>query len=65
MQTTHWQKSSYSGDGSNCIYVAAPTPNTVYLRESDEPDVTLSTTEASLRFLIQALKPPTQQPSDG
>jgi hypothetical protein len=57
VQTTHWQKSTYSGDGTNCVYVAASTPHTIHLRESDEPDVILTTTPRRLGVLIRSLKP--------
>ncbi|MFF1676056.1 DUF397 domain-containing protein [Streptomyces sp. NPDC058256] len=56
MQTTHWQKSTFSGDSSNCVYVAAPAPGTLHLRESDEPDIILATTPDILRSLIRTLK---------
>ncbi|MEW2118733.1 DUF397 domain-containing protein [Streptomyces sp. NPDC005474] len=37
MQTTlHWHKSSYSGDGSNCVEIA-PTSATIHLRDSKNP----------------------------
>ncbi|MEU9473281.1 DUF397 domain-containing protein [Streptomyces avermitilis] len=53
---TAWQKSTYSPDGSNCVYVAATPTGAVHLRESDEPDVILTTTPASLHSLIRTLK---------
>ncbi|MEU0343405.1 DUF397 domain-containing protein [Streptomyces bobili] len=56
MQTLHWQKSSYSGDSSNCVYVAASPIGTVHLRESDDPDAVLTTTTPGLRALIHSLK---------
>ncbi|MFF5491963.1 DUF397 domain-containing protein [Streptomyces aquilus] len=33
MHTTHWQKSSYSGDGSNCLEISI-APTTVHVRDS-------------------------------
>ncbi|PWI18081.1 DUF397 domain-containing protein [Streptomyces sp. Act143] len=33
MQTTHWQKSTYSGDSSNCVEIAAE-PSIVRIRDS-------------------------------
>ncbi|MEU0425854.1 DUF397 domain-containing protein [Streptomyces canus] len=33
MQPIHWQKSSYSGDGSNCVEIAA-TPAVIHIRDS-------------------------------
>jgi hypothetical protein len=56
VHTIHWQKSTYSGDGSNCVYVAAPTPAEIHLRESDSPATILTTTRTPLRSLIQVLK---------
>ncbi|MEV5493379.1 DUF397 domain-containing protein [Streptomyces bobili] len=56
MPTLDWQKSSYSGDGSNCVYVAASPGATIHLRESDSPDVILTTTAPRLHTLICALK---------
>jgi hypothetical protein len=52
----HWQKSTYSPDASNCVYVAAPVPGTIHLRESDEPDVILTTATPGLRALICGIK---------
>ncbi|MCF4140406.1 DUF397 domain-containing protein [Streptomyces sp. Tue 6430] len=56
MQDLNWQKSSFSGDGSNCVYVAAAPTGTVHLRESDDPDTVLTTTAPGLRALISGLK---------
>ena len=58
MHSTEWQKSTYSGDGSNCVYVSADPTGTVRLRESDAPEVILTTTTERLRHLIRALKSP-------
>ncbi|MFF4018396.1 DUF397 domain-containing protein [Streptomyces sp. NPDC001843] len=56
MQTLAWQKSTYSGDGSNCVYVAATPAGTIHLHESDAPNVVLSTTQDRLGTLIRHLK---------
>jgi len=56
MSTDHWQKSTYSGDASNCVYVAATPAGQVHLRESDEPEVILTTTRPRLGDLIRTLK---------
>ncbi|MBW8093798.1 MULTISPECIES: DUF397 domain-containing protein [Streptomyces] len=50
-----WRKSTHSGDASNCVNVAA-SDRAVLLRESDDPDVILSTTPASLRAFIRGAK---------
>ncbi|MEW2401694.1 DUF397 domain-containing protein [Streptomyces sp. NPDC046862] len=53
-----WQKSTYSAEAANCLYVAAdPTSDTLHLRESDTPDSILTTTQAPLHALIHTLKP--------
>ncbi|MFI0911421.1 DUF397 domain-containing protein [Streptomyces abikoensis] len=56
MSTYHWQKSSYSGTASNCLNIAPVGDGTLRLRESDDPDVVLATSTASLRALIRAAK---------
>lgn len=59
MHTIHWQKSTYSGDSTNCVYVAAAaTGGAIHLRESDTPDTILTTTPAPLHALIRTLKTP-------
>ncbi|MFI0777101.1 DUF397 domain-containing protein [Streptomyces sp. NPDC021212] len=56
MSARVWRKSSYSQQGANCLYVAAPAPHTIALRESDDPDVILTTTPATLGTFIRAAK---------
>ncbi|MFI0820621.1 DUF397 domain-containing protein [Streptomyces sp. NPDC021098] len=51
-----WRGSSYCAQASNCVYVAAPAPHTIALRESEEPDVILTTTPATLGTFIRAAK---------
>ncbi|MEV0282208.1 DUF397 domain-containing protein [Streptomyces sp. NPDC050610] len=51
-----WQTSSYSAQGANCLYIAAESPHVIKLRESDTPDVILTTTPASLHTFIRAAK---------
>ncbi|MFI0911422.1 DUF397 domain-containing protein [Streptomyces abikoensis] len=51
-----WQKSSYSGDSSNCLNIAAVGDGTLRLRESDDPDTVLVVAPASLRALIRAVQ---------
>ncbi|GAA2907734.1 DUF397 domain-containing protein [Streptomyces mexicanus] len=36
MHELTWQKSTYSGDASNCVEIA-PTPTTVHIRDSKTP----------------------------
>ncbi|MDQ0776893.1 hypothetical protein QF026_005359 [Streptomyces aurantiacus] len=56
MHALTWQKSTYSPDGSNCVYVAATPTGQVHLRESDDPDAVLITTRPRLHDLIRGLK---------
>jgi hypothetical protein len=35
VHTIHWRKSSYSGDGSNCVEIAT-TPTTIHIRDSKD-----------------------------
>lgn len=56
MSTLSWQKSSYSEYGSSCVYVSPGPTGRIHLRESDDPDVILSTTPARLRPLISRIK---------
>lgn len=51
-----WQKSTYSQEGSACVYVASTPTNTILLRESDEPAAILTTGTRQLASLITALR---------
>ncbi|GHG72511.1 DUF397 domain-containing protein [Streptomyces griseocarneus] len=56
MSTLLWQKSSYSGEGDACLYIATVGAGTIHLRESDAPNVIVTTTPAKLRPLISRIK---------
>ncbi|MFE0132027.1 DUF397 domain-containing protein [Streptomyces sp. NPDC059037] len=56
MTDHEWQKSSFSPDASNCVYVATSPDGTIRLRESDDPDIIMTTTPDRLRTLIRTLK---------
>ncbi|MCX5526635.1 DUF397 domain-containing protein [Streptomyces bobili] len=56
MQTLHWQKSTYSGDGSNCVYIATGTTDTLHIRESDRPDVILTMKATGIQALVCGVK---------
>ncbi|MEU3877943.1 MULTISPECIES: DUF397 domain-containing protein [Streptomyces] len=51
------QKSSYSGTGpgNDCVEVAA-APAAIALRESDDPEVVITTAPATLAALVRAAK---------
>ncbi|SOB85325.1 DUF397 domain-containing protein [Streptomyces sp. 1331.2] len=56
MAATDWQKSSYSADAANCIYLAAAADGTIRIRESDDPGTILTTAPDRLRILIFGVK---------
>ncbi|MEU1512159.1 DUF397 domain-containing protein [Streptomyces sp. NPDC005811] len=53
----NWQKSSFSGsgDGNNCLELAA-TPTTLHLRESDTPHTVLTPTPTALAYLLAGIR---------
>ncbi|MFI9105666.1 DUF397 domain-containing protein [Streptomyces fildesensis] len=56
MSTLSWQKSSYSPEESNCLYLSRTADGTIRLRESDDPDVILHTTPAALRAFLHGVR---------
>ncbi|WP_406211023.1 DUF397 domain-containing protein [Kitasatospora sp. NBC_01560] len=58
MFEAHWQKSSFSGgDPENaCLELAAGGGDLRHLRESDDPDVVVTTDAAKLRAFIVGVK---------
>ncbi|MFI7318022.1 DUF397 domain-containing protein [Streptomyces venezuelae] len=66
MNATPWRKSSFSGsgDGNNCVELAATGPH-IHLRESEDPATELITAPETFAGLLRALragKPLGQQP---
>ncbi|MFJ4798779.1 DUF397 domain-containing protein [Kitasatospora purpeofusca] len=55
MHERHWQKSSFSGDDSNCVEVRVGV-DLLELRESDDSDVILHTTPAAFAGLLGTIK---------
>ncbi|MEU3226911.1 DUF397 domain-containing protein [Streptomyces sp. NPDC006976] len=53
----NWQKSSYSGADNNqsCIELA-PVDGSIRMRESDDPDVVVTTSVAKLRAFVLGVK---------
>ena len=51
-----WQKSSFSGEGANCVNVAFSDGPIIRIRESDEPGIELATTPSRLAALLAAVK---------
>jgi hypothetical protein len=55
MSHNTWRKSSYSGEGDTCVELAA-SAGAIRLRESDYPDVVVTTSPEKLAALIRAIK---------
>ncbi|MFP3987694.1 DUF397 domain-containing protein [Streptomyces sp. E11-3] len=56
MPELQWLKSSFSEASANACVEVAATADGVALRESDVPDLRLSTDPAALRALVLTLK---------
>ncbi|WP_327315033.1 DUF397 domain-containing protein [Streptomyces sp. NBC_01235] len=56
MTEQNWQKSTYSEEGSACVYLATTPTGTILLRESDEPEIILATGPRQLGALITTLR---------
>ncbi|GAA2992525.1 MULTISPECIES: DUF397 domain-containing protein [unclassified Kitasatospora] len=52
MAALNWQKSSYSSESANCIYLAVDPDHSVKLRESDDPDTVLTASPGALGALL-------------
>ncbi|GAA1321719.1 DUF397 domain-containing protein [Streptomyces sp. NBC_00378] len=53
----NWQKSSFSGADNNqsCIELA-PVDGSIKMRESDDPDIVVTTSVAKLRAFVLGVK---------
>ncbi|MFI6153772.1 DUF397 domain-containing protein [Kitasatospora sp. NPDC051170] len=56
MSALNWQKSSYSSESINCIYIAATPDRRIKVRESDDPDIVITTAPGILQSLLCAAK---------
>ncbi|MEU6959770.1 DUF397 domain-containing protein [Streptomyces chrestomyceticus] len=56
MSISDWQKSSYSGNASNCVEVAAPSGEAVLIRESEEPLVQVTAHPVVLMRFIRFVR---------
>lgn len=56
-EVINWQKSSFSGpdDNQSCIELA-PVEGSIKMRESDDPDVIVTTSVAKLRAFVLGVK---------
>ncbi|MFC5724360.1 DUF397 domain-containing protein [Streptomyces gamaensis] len=51
-----WQKSTYSASGSSCVCLATSHCGVLFICESDDPEVVLTTTPDRFRPLISRIK---------
>ncbi|MGA5817697.1 DUF397 domain-containing protein [Kitasatospora sp. NPDC094028] len=56
MSDPDWQKSSFSSESVNCIELAAAPDSSIRLRESDDPDLILTTSPDGLRALLRGVR---------
>ncbi|MFF3270053.1 DUF397 domain-containing protein [Streptomyces chrestomyceticus] len=56
MSISDWQKSSYSGNASNCVEVAAPSGEVVLIRESEDPCVVVTVSPVVLGGLVRSVR---------
>lgn len=56
MSALHWQKSTFSAEANGCVYLATAEDGSIKLRESDDPDVIVSTSPEKLRAFILGVK---------
>ncbi|GCD44779.1 DUF397 domain-containing protein [Streptomyces paromomycinus] len=56
MPSTHWQKSSYCADSSNCLSVAAFPDAAIRIREIETPNPVVTTARPQFGLLMDAIK---------
>ncbi|MEF3118971.1 DUF397 domain-containing protein [Streptomyces chrestomyceticus] len=62
MSAFTWQKSSFCGEGNNCLNIAAFPDHTIRIRESEAPYSVVTTTHPQFSLLIAAVKGDTLAP---
>ncbi|MFJ8433550.1 DUF397 domain-containing protein [Kitasatospora sp. NPDC094019] len=55
MEQLNWQKSTYSGENTDCVEIASDG-ELIHIRESDDPAIAITTTKAKLTTWLQAAK---------
>jgi len=63
--TLHWQKSTYSSEGNNCLELASTPDGTIHLRESDTPTTALTLRATTLNPLLSAAREGIRRPGPG
>ncbi|OPF79510.1 DUF397 domain-containing protein [Streptomyces antioxidans] len=56
MAPVPWRQSSYCQESASCVNLAVGERDTIMLRESEHPEVILSTTRTRLRTFIRAAR---------
>ncbi|MBD3005564.1 MULTISPECIES: DUF397 domain-containing protein [unclassified Streptomyces] len=56
MTPVSWRQSSYCQESASCVNVAEGEHDSIMLRESEQPEVVLTTTRTRLRTFIRAAK---------
>ncbi|MCX4234033.1 DUF397 domain-containing protein [Streptomyces ortus] len=56
MPCFHWQKSSFSSEGNNCLELAIAPDGTLRLRESDHPATAIAVPRAGLHSLLATVR---------
>ncbi|MFF2661419.1 DUF397 domain-containing protein [Kitasatospora sp. NPDC058032] len=55
MEQLSWQKSTYSGENTDCVEIASGD-ELIHIRESDDPAAVLTITRATLAAWLQSAK---------
>ncbi|WP_406091787.1 DUF397 domain-containing protein [Kitasatospora purpeofusca] len=55
MEQLNWQKSTFSGEDTDCVEIASDG-ELIRIRESDEPAIAITTTKAKLTAWLQGAK---------
>ncbi|MFI2237414.1 DUF397 domain-containing protein [Streptomyces chrestomyceticus] len=56
MSAFTWQKSSYCGEGNNCLNVAVFPDAAIHIRESETPNSVVTTARPQFGLLVDAIK---------
>ncbi|MFJ4188590.1 DUF397 domain-containing protein [Kitasatospora sp. NPDC089509] len=56
MSAINWQKSSYSSESINCVYLASAPDGSIRIRESDDPDTIITSASDRLGAFLRGVK---------
>ncbi|MFH8349215.1 DUF397 domain-containing protein [Streptomyces sp. NPDC018045] len=54
VSSLHWQKSTYSSEGNNCLELAVGGEGDVLIRESDAPSIVVTAGSVAIAGLLRA-----------